>query len=420
MKKDINQLFKDALDGHKSPYNPNVWNNIKGKIPTSGVASFGTWLIGVFSILVLTGIVFLTTTTFKSNKKHQNNRQATTRHDVNESNHQNNHRKESKNTVVVDDVKNNEKSTNQNHLKRNVAHKNTAPRTVNNYNSSSNDVSQYQVVVESEQSLNKKNSPQEQIEENGEFIAPNITCSTTQICANSTVTLLAENVQPNYKLLWVSTPGVLGESERLDIKLSATSTIQAIVVDEFGKRHNVASFTIRVQEVKLPAITVKEDKKHTKPHYALSLNDANYETVMWNLAYKNVKGKSFDFYLTKQGNYEVNITLTSRLGCTKKITQDVHLDKDYNLFAENAFTPTAAINNTFIPKALLARKVDFKMKIMNRAGEVLYQTTDASQPWKGNLSNGEVAPQGNYLWVVTLINEEGLPEKYAGDLLLMR
>lgn len=424
MKKDINQLIKEVMEGHQMPYNPNAWNNIKGRIPSSG-AGVSTWLIGALSTAALMGIFYLTYTTINSSNKVNQTSQITKKKTTSI---------DRKDVVILEsssDLPNELNNTQTQHSEKNVSSFDNTQNHSNTQSQKSNlaeetHLKQQGAVVENNSvihSMDKVNHNTTQVPNNENplrFIAPNVTCSAAQICVNDKVTFTAKNIQNGCEVWWMSSGAVIGKGEQLSISLSETSTIETMVIDNTGKKHNVASHTVRVNTVEKPTITVQAIKKNTKPYFVLSLNDANYEAVQWNFEYKNAEGSEFDFYLTKQGRYAVNVQVTNSIGCEKTFTQNVDLDENYNLFAENTFTPTQTINNTFIPKALLARDVNFKMKIMNRAGQVIYQTTDATQPWKGNMPNGEIALQGGYLWVVTLINEEGLPEKYAGELLLLR
>jgi|GEM_PF-6052514 len=414
MKKDINQLFKDALEGYEKPYNPKAWDNIKGKLPKSGMATVAPWLIGALSVAVITGVVYLATTPADTTKLAHKDIQAITQTTENTNSTQTNsstapsskNNNSTTSNTSVPSVINSTPENMQNNATATAVNQTiaTSPTKTENNNTAGNDLA----------TSNNAGIPK------NKYVAPKIECSATKVCAGSSAILTAKDVDSKYTIKWYASTGEKFEGKSIEINPKQTTDITAIVIDNLGEKHTAGVYTVYVDVINEPSISVKDDAKNTKPHYNLQVNTSKDEQVSWNLNYKNTQGNHFDFYLTKQGVYPVNVTVTNSLGCTKTFVKNIEQREDYNLFAENTFTPGQGTNNTFIPKALLAREVSFKMSIMDRSGTILYETTDTSAPWTGKSMNGDFAPQGTYLWVVTLINEEGMPEKYAGELLLMR
>jgi gliding motility-associated-like protein len=69
------------------------------------------------------------------------------------------------------------------------------------------------------------------------------------------------------------------------------------------------------------------------------------------------------------------------------------------LWFPNAFTPNGdGINDVFRPKGISIAK--FSMIIYNRWGELIFQTKDISEGWKGEV-NGKECPPGVYIYFVT-------------------
>ena len=58
MKKDIEKLFKEALEGYEKPYDAAAWSAIKGKLPKSSGLSNTLW-IGAASVAAITIAGFL-------------------------------------------------------------------------------------------------------------------------------------------------------------------------------------------------------------------------------------------------------------------------------------------------------------------------------------------------------------------------
>ena len=59
------------------------------------------------------------------------------------------------------------------------------------------------------------------------------------------------------------------------------------------------------------------------------------------------------------------------------------------------------------------------MSIFDKNGKLIYTSIDRFTPWDGTI-NGQPVESDTYIWTVSLINEEGLPEQYKGTLFLKR
>jgi gliding motility-associated-like protein len=143
------------------------------------------------------------------------------------------------------------------------------------------------------------------------------------------------------------------------------------------------------------------------------------KNATWRIDERSSDQSKFEFYLTDKGTHTLKLQGVDQNGCTVYASETITLNETYNLFAEKAFSPNGdGLNETFIPKALLSRDVEFRMVIHDRSGSLLFETTSTDKPWDGTAINGEKARVGNYIWAISLINEEGLPEKYSGMIVI--
>ena len=122
-------------------------------------------------------------------------------------------------------------------------------------------------------------------------------------------------------------------------------------------------------------------------------------------------------FLRHKGNYPVELTVNGENGCTQTVSKEIVVANEYNLLAPNTFTPNGdALNNTFIPEALKVMDVDFTMNIYDRSGKLVYSTRNVGQPWDGRYtSDNKIAPDGAYVWIVTIAGEE----PYKGSVTLL-
>ena len=91
-----------------------------------------------------------------------------------------------------------------------------------------------------------------------------------------------------------------------------------------------------------------------------------------------------------------------------------------NLAAPNAFTPGADINNTFLLQT--EGILQGELRIYNRRGMLVFQTSDLSQPWDGTSLSGDPCPMGSYVWVLryNAVTRPGATMEASGAILLLR
>lgn len=84
----------------------------------------------------------------------------------------------------------------------------------------------------------------------------------------------------------------------------------------------------------------------------------------------------------------------------------------------NAFSPDGdGTNDIFNFKSKYILEVN--MKIYNRWGELVYQTSDVDQGWNGTV-NGKQAPLGTYIYYAELVDDMGINFVKSGEIILIR
>jgi gliding motility-associated-like protein len=114
------------------------------------------------------------------------------------------------------------------------------------------------------------------------------------------------------------------------------------------------------------------------------------------------------------------LTATNPGGC--QATDSIHIAKNCYLDIPNVFTPdNDGSNDYFLPRQILGRGVStFKLQIMNRWGQTIYQTTRIDgRGWDGKF-NGQDQPLGVYLYFIEATFQNGAVEKYQGNITLLR
>jgi len=121
-------------------------------------------------------------------------------------------------------------------------------------------------------------------------------------------------------------------------------------------------------------------------------------------------GSGFASYLWQDGStgrYDTainvgtyRVTVTDSHGCTG--SDSVQLKNcDSALYVPNAFSPNNdGINDVFKVVSSGDNITSFSMRIFDRWGELVFESTDINKGWDGQLQN-RFAPTGTYVWIIT-------------------
>ena len=91
-----------------------------------------------------------------------------------------------------------------------------------------------------------------------------------------------------------------------------------------------------------------------------------------------------------------------------------------NFAAPNTFTPGADDNNTFMLHT--TGILQGELRIYNRRGMLVFQTSDLTEPWDGTSLSGDPCPMGSYVWVLHYhaVTRPGATMEASGSILLLR
>jgi gliding motility-associated-like protein len=109
------------------------------------------------------------------------------------------------------------------------------------------------------------------------------------------------------------------------------------------------------------------------------------------------------FTFKDSGYYNVKLLVANQFGCIDSITKRLDVEPRVTYWLPNAFSPNDdGVNDLYEGTGIMAGIKDFDMKIWNRWGELIFQTSDPNKGWNGQKNNtGSPSPQGVYLCVVT-------------------
>ena len=127
----------------------------------------------------------------------------------------------------------------------------------------------------------------------------------------------------------------------------------------------------------------------------------------------NMKGE-FTYYVEAIENGSNPIGLT---GISKSNELKVYIET--HLSMPNAFTPNIdGQNDIFMPVYDFTPK-DFRMYIYDRAGKMIFFSSEASEGWDGSSGNASLAPEGVYVYHVEYLSYNGRRQIKTGNVTLI-
>ena len=120
------------------------------------------------------------------------------------------------------------------------------------------------------------------------------------------------------------------------------------------------------------------------------------DAIRWNWTFGNeystfIQNPSYTFQDT--GQYPVRLVVTNNIGCKDSLTLLVDVEPIVTYFLPNAFTPNNdGKNDEFIGKGQFYGIKDFKFKIWNRWGELIFETNNPEEGWNGTYKGALLNP----------------------------
>ncbi|MCK9639154.1 MAG: PKD domain-containing protein [Prolixibacteraceae bacterium] len=91
------------------------------------------------------------------------------------------------------------------------------------------------------------------------------------------------------------------------------------------------------------------------------------------------------------------------------------------IFTPNAFSPTAKNpdDRQFLLYIVGVQKDGYHLKILSRWNDVVFECKNEIKGWDGRLSNGSMAPVGNYIWILEFVDFLGMAHRQSGTVMLI-
>jgi len=414
----LENAFKQALDNHELPYDASAWKAVQKQLPASKAPWY--WVGGAAAVVLLVGLTIILTdnnnevqvvvseSVLETETKSVTDNEAIS---LSETLHSTVH--------STSEINKTEQSTASKNSATNNASANTdvsviktadgaAPKTVTTSNSD--------VAIALQTNNNLLSTWNDQAGKTS------ISGIQPYYCQNARVVLHAHDVPAQTDVVWYLSDGrtIKGNKAEFNALKDLKVRMKLVHINDKSLTRSTEWTQLNVLEAELPEVVVQKTEKNTKNFVILTNTNSNIENLVWRFGHSVCQAASCSAYTTTKGAHNYTVESYDRNGCYASVSGMIQINEDYNLYVENTFTPNGdGINDVFIPEALKLRAVNFKMTIYDRNGKFLYETTEISRPWDGS-TNGQTIEDGAYVWVVTLINEEGQPEHYRGVVNLRR
>ncbi len=140
--------------------------------------------------------------------------------------------------------------------------------------------------------------------------------------------------------------------------------------------------------------------------------DLSQRAVTWDWFFNDTDSSYMQeplYLFSDTGFHEVQLIVTDIYGCKDSLVQLIDIAPLKTYFLPNAFTPNYdGINDTFKGVGIFDGIRQFNLKIWDRYGGLIFQTTDPEMGWNGRFMNsGKSFPAGVYTCMVSYTTARG-------------
>ena len=101
------------------------------------------------------------------------------------------------------------------------------------------------------------------------------------------------------------------------------------------------------------------------------------------------------------GSYDITLAGTNEFECRDSVTEHVRVYVPVSFVMPNAFTPNDdGLNDVFKPVYEGVEMVKYLMLIYDRAGRLVFKSTNPAEGWDGRDPNGIEMPTGVYVYYI--------------------
>jgi gliding motility-associated-like protein len=144
----------------------------------------------------------------------------------------------------------------------------------------------------------------------------------------------------------------------------------------------------------------------------------NTNIVTYNNTGYQANTKNTNYLFDKAGIYSIALLVKNAWGCTDTITKSITIEPDFNLYVPNSFTPNEDSTNEIFQAKGTGIKT-FKLFVINRWGENIFESNDITKGWDGTYK-GQPCKSDVYAWKLRATDVNGKAKDLSGHVTLHR
>lgn len=222
---------------------------------------------------------------------------------------------------------------------------------------------------------------------------------------------------------WYQVGKMVGSGEMFQTSpLTQTTTYEVVLRDSIGCQSPPLSIQAVVRSnddlaLWLPRTEISLPLAKVEPEIKTSLPITSWK---WDFGDGNISAEAQPIHsYQKPGIYAIRAAVTTQKGCTLTQSQKIEVLAGDLLAFPQSFSPNGdGISDTFQAQSVPLQS--FLLKVFNRTGKLVYQTSSPAFIWDGKNLNGSPLPASVYVCVVEALTQEGENLEKRFNLLLIR
>ncbi|HRS07680.1 MAG TPA: PKD domain-containing protein [Bacteroidia bacterium] len=200
-----------------------------------------------------------------------------------------------------------------------------------------------------------------------------------------------------------------------------TYNVQLVVTNPFGCKDSIEK-PVEVIFYPLPVAQFTANPMVTNIFNGpVSFTDQSAYAVSWKWVFgegDTLYDQNVTHYFPEIGEFPVKLMVENISGCKDETQQTIVINP---FWLPNAFTPNGdGRNEVFFDPGFAMEYSGFNLRVFNRWGQMLFQSDSPSKPWDGTNGKGEIAPQGTYVYTLSVTNKGGKRHDFNGTITLLR
>jgi gliding motility-associated-like protein len=191
-----------------------------------------------------------------------------------------------------------------------------------------------------------------------------------------------------------------GQSPNIFLNQSGSFDVSLEVVTEMGCKETLQiNDYLLVNDIPYVNFTIYPEVISNCDKTILILDaTTNFDSIVWNLGDGTIVNEDTlsDYTFQEISPYQISLEVFDQNGCSNSYSTFLKPLESIPFFAPNAFTPNSDTQNDIF-RPILGCSNNYKLSIVNRWGETIFQSTDPNIGWDGTYK-GKVCPTGLYKW----------------------